>query len=375
MTSLDFDLRGIVAIRLIDPTERDAATIRRQLGPIDLPPGAPLGREPDIVIRFVDRMPSAGRLRYLGLEDAAFDDSAFYLLRGRYNTPVRVRVPFEAIGRQCEIVCERGLPAVPHLVAIVNLTALGNGRVPLHAAGFVHRGLGVLVTGWAKGGKTETLLGFMARGAEYVGDEWVYLDPTSGTMCGLPEPMRVWDWQIRSVPGLAGAVPARSRATLTAVRGTTTAVRAVGRLPVLQGRAPGRTIARGLPYLERQLAIQVPPAELFGGRARHDSVPVDRVLFVVSSDRPDIVIAGEDPLLVAERSVHSLDHERLDLLATYDKFRYAFPEQRNALLEAAGDQERRLLRKVLEGRTALRVEHPYPPDILAMVEAIDRRLD
>jgi hypothetical protein len=369
-TPVDLDLRGAVGIRLVDATARDVATVRRQLGPIE----RPLERDPDIVIRFVDNLGRGRDLCYLGLNDAAFDDDSFYLLRGRFNAPVRVRIPFEQIGGPCEIVCERGLPAVPHLVAIVNLTALAHGVMPLHAAAFLHRGLGVLVTGWAKGGKTETLLGFMARGAEYIGDEWVYLDPATGSMSGLPEPMRLWDWQIRSVPGLASSVPRTSRAGLAVIGATTAVVAAVGRLGVLRGRAPGRTIARALPYLERQLAVQVPPAVVFGGRVQHEPVPIDRVLFVVSSSRTDVAISEIDPEAVVARSVHSVDHERLDLVATYLKFRYAFPDRPNTVLEQASEREAALLRTALAGRPVLQVEHPYPPDIASMVGAIDARL-
>jgi hypothetical protein len=368
--AVDLDLRGAAAIRLLDARPRDVATIRRQLGPIE----RTLDREPDIVIRFVDDLGRNRDLRYLGLNDAAFDEDSFYLLRGRFNAPVRVRIPFEQIGGPCEIVCERGLPAVPHLVAIVNLTALANGVMPLHAAAFLHRGLGVLVTGWSKGGKTETLLGFMARGAEYIGDEWVYLDPAKGSMSGLPEPMRLWDWQIRSVPGLAGSVPLASRAGMAVIRGTTAVAGAVGRLPVLRGRAPGRTIARGLPYLERQLAVQLPPSVVFDGRVHNDPVPIDRVLFVVSANRSDVAVSSIDPETLVERSVQSVDHERLDLVATYLKFRYAFPDRRNRLLEEASEREAALLRTALAGLPVLQVEHPYPPDIVAMVEAIDERL-
>jgi len=54
---------------------------------------------------------------------------------------------------------------VPHLLAVINLTALAKGVLPLHASAFTYRGLGVLATGWAKGGKTETLLEFAWLGA------------------------------------------------------------------------------------------------------------------------------------------------------------------------------------------------------------------
>ena len=82
----------------------------------------------------------------------------------------------------------RGLPAIPLLVPIVNLTALANGALPLHASAFVHRGTGVVATGWSKGGKTEALLAFSANGARYVGDEWVYVAADGSRVSGIPSP-------------------------------------------------------------------------------------------------------------------------------------------------------------------------------------------
>jgi hypothetical protein len=367
---IDFDLHGAVGIRLVDATDRDAAVVRRQLGPIE----RPLEREPDIVIRFLDRLERDSPIRLLGLRDVGFTDEAFLVLRTKFGSTVRVRIPFDRIGGSCEILCERGLPAVPYLVAIVNLTALGNGRIPVHASAFVHDGLGVLVTGWAKGGKTEALLGFMTRGAVYIGDEWVYIDPASGHMAGLPEPMRVWDWQLRLVPGIADRVPARTRAGLRATRITTRAVATAAALGPLRRTAAGRTMARALPVLERQLNTQVPPGQLFGGRVRSDGAPLDRVLLVVSTDRPETTIRPIDPAGVARRCVFSLEHERLDLVAAYLKFRYAFPEATNVLLEGAAERERSLLTEALSGRPTLLVEHPYPPDISELTDAIAHHL-
>src|SRR5438067_2311495 len=80
----------------------------------------------------------------------------------------------DQIGGPVEIVCERGVGAVPLLTAIVNLTALGRGALPLHGSAFEHEGTGVVTTGWSKGGNTESLLAFTARGARYVADEWVF---------------------------------------------------------------------------------------------------------------------------------------------------------------------------------------------------------
>ncbi len=106
-----------------------------------------------------------------------------------------VQIPFAEIGQQqCRIVCATGLPAVPLLIPILNLTALNRGILPLHASAFRYQDVGVLTTGWSKGGKTETLLAFMDRGANYIGDEWVYISDDGRHMTGIPEPIRVWEW-------------------------------------------------------------------------------------------------------------------------------------------------------------------------------------
>ncbi|HMQ30942.1 MAG TPA: hypothetical protein PKD53_09445, partial [Chloroflexaceae bacterium] len=44
---VDYDLHGLVGIRLIGASAGDAAAVTRQLGPVQ----APLARDPDITIR------------------------------------------------------------------------------------------------------------------------------------------------------------------------------------------------------------------------------------------------------------------------------------------------------------------------------------
>ena len=157
--AVEYDLGGVVGIRLADAGPEEEALVSRQLGPIR----RPLEREPDIVVRFVDELELSSPVRYIGLEDCGFTADAFLVLRGKHKSRARVQLPFARIGGRCEIVCERGLAAVPLLVPIVNLTALANGLLPLHAAAFLWNDVGIVATGWSKGGKTETLLAFMAR--------------------------------------------------------------------------------------------------------------------------------------------------------------------------------------------------------------------
>ena len=88
---LDYDVHGLVGIRLVDPSPTDAAAVARQLGPLE----SPLSRKPDIIVRFVKHLPTA-RLRYLGLKDGFTDDGFFILQSGKKES--KVRIAFDQIG-------------------------------------------------------------------------------------------------------------------------------------------------------------------------------------------------------------------------------------------------------------------------------------
>jgi hypothetical protein len=362
---VDFDLHGFVGVRCVDATPGDLAAVSRQLGLL----AAPLDREPDIRIRFVDRFELSSPLRTLEVDDVAFSDDAFFVLRGKHKSRSMVQIPFDAIGGPCEIVCQRGSSAVPLLIDVVNATALGRNRLPLHAAAFEYDGVGALVTGWSKGGKTEALLAFMSQGARYVGDEWVYLDEGGRRMFGIPEPIRIWSWHLEHLPAYRARLGRRKRLELRAIgAGVQGAKRAIGS-GLLPSR-PQRFLARLLPLLQRQLHVDWPPADLFGASSLALSAALDRVFFVGCHELPEIrvepIAAGE----VADRMLFSLEAERERLMACYRKFRFAFPERANPLIEGARELQRALLSKALEGRKAYAVYHPYPVEIPALFEAM-----
>jgi hypothetical protein len=358
---VDFDLHGLVGIRLVDAAPQDVAAVGHQLGEIR----APLGHEPEIVIRFVDSLPLQGA-RLLGAREAAFTDDAFLVLQSKHKAAARVRIPLADVGGRCEIVCERGLPAVPLLIPILNLTVLAGGALPLHASAFMHRGVGVVATGWSKGGKTEALLAFAAHGARYVGDEWIYLGGGGGRVVGIPEPIRLWDWHLDQLP--AGLVPARSRMRLR-----------LGRLVVDTGdrltrngassAGLARLLRRSTHLVEGQLHVDVPPALLFGAATNREA-PFDRLFFVVSHESPEIVVEPVDPLEVARRMVFSLAFERRDLAAYYAKYRFAFPDAPNPVLERAEELEREALERAFVDKPAFVVRHPYPVSLERLYERL-----
>lgn len=361
----DFDLHGLVGVRLVDAERSDVATVRRQLGPLD----ATLEREPDITIRFVDELRSAP-LTLVGVGQSGFTDDSFFLLSGRGSTRGRACIPLEQVGGSLEIVCERRLPAVPLLLAIVNMTALAKGTLPLHATGFTTGSTGVLVTGWSKGGKTEALLGCMLGEASYVGDEWVYLTE-DGRMLGVPEPIRVWSWQLDQLPSLRRARTMRQRGRLKVWDGLAR-VAAEGARRDLPGSA---LLRKAAPTLARQACLQVPPEDLFGADRVALRGRPDVVVLVLSQEGGETSSRRSSPEEVADRMRASLEEERAELMSCYRQFRYAFPERSSAVLDHAGELESKLLEARLRDRPCMAVSHPYPCDIRAFADSVRHAVD
>jgi hypothetical protein len=358
----DIDIHGVVRLRLVDATAGDIAKVRRQIG---LPTDAASG-DADIVIRFVDRA-CTQPLTYVRVHECGYDDNDFFVLRGKDETRACASIPFDRVGASPEIVCERALPAVPHLVALINLTMLSKGVLPLHASAYVHDGRGVVVTGWAKGGKTESLLAAMDRGAQYIGDEWVYL--TSDRIgLGLPEPIRLWWWQLEQFPRLRARRSGAQRATMSA---WSRAASAAGRLGALRG--PIAAIPRkAAPILGRQAYVQVPPAEIFGADRILLHGRVDVLVLLASHTSDNMVIRPMSVEEIASRMAASLVDERAPLLDHYTQFRYAFPDRSSALVEEAAELERKLLAQSLHGLPSTSAFHPYPCDIAALGETVRR---
>src|SRR4029078_5672093 len=126
---VDYDLHGLCGVRLVDASPADARAVDRQLGPLR----KALDRAPDLTIRVVERAVEPGALRYLGAREVGWTDDGFFVLKSK-KTPVVVRIPMQDVGGRRHVLPEHGAHALPFLIAILNLTVLGNGALPLHAA-------------------------------------------------------------------------------------------------------------------------------------------------------------------------------------------------------------------------------------------------
>ena len=367
MVACDFDLHGIVGIRLINAGPSDLAAVKRQLGPIQ----STLTRDPDIVIRFVDRIQMSSPVRYIGVEDAGFTDDAFLILRGKHQARVKVQIPFDQIGsRQCEIVCESGVPAVPLLIGIINLTALSKGVLPLHASALLYNGKGILITGWSKGGKTETLLAFAANGAQYVGDEWIYFSTDGQRMYGIPEPTRVWYWHLQEMARHKAMVNRKDLLRLQALNSFAKALERLESSPL--GRRAGylQVLKRFTALVKRQLYVHIPPEKLFGQKADGIEARLEKIFFMVSRDKPDLTVQQIAAEEIAERIVFSLQEEQMDFMSYYFKYRFAFPERSNSLIDRTEEMQRKLVLKALAGKEAYAVYHPYPFSFASLFDVL-----
>jgi hypothetical protein len=362
---VDFDLHGLAGVRVVDGDDSDVAVVARQLGPIP----RVLTRAPDLTIRFVDRLVPSSRMRYLGAREAGWADDGFYILKSR-KKPAMVRLPIERIGEPCEVVCQRGLPAVPYLIAMLNLAVLANGALPIHAAAFELDGRGVLVTGWSKGGKTELLMAATRAGARYIGDEWVYLT-ADGSMYGIPEPVRLWDWHLEQLPDVRARLGRVDRLKLGMLPLAGRLDRAVPQ--TLRRSLPGRTLSRAVPVIDDQRRVDMAPERLFGPLGPL-SGRLDHILFVVAAAGDAIDVEAIPAADVARSMTFSLIHERLDLVAIYLQARFAFPALANPRLDELETVQRERLTAFLADRPAHRIVHPYPVDFGAFLDAARRVL-
>lgn len=372
--SADLDLRGRALVRLVGAGPAEFRIVRRQLGALPLiAPGGP-PREPDVTIRFVDRLEPDGPVRRLGQDAQAIGD-AFVLTRGRRGSAVRVQVPVGSLGsRPATLVAERGAHSIPLLLPILAASLLARGVAAAHASAFVLDGRGVFVSGWAKGGKSETLLAFLTHGARYVGDEWLFVDPDGPTMFGPPEPIRLWDWQLAQAPTLGARIGRSDRARLRAAAGLARVLGGIGGAPAFGGTRVGEAARRAGAVVDRQRSTQFAVEQLFGPAAIHpDAARVDRVVLVAGSNEESIRTAL-DPDEATARIAATTAHELLDLQALRFAFRHAFPDQPATGLENLEARLRAVYLRAFSRVPIIEVRHRHPPDLARLHRLIDPAL-
>jgi hypothetical protein len=350
---IDFDIHGVVCVRLIDPSPSDLAAARKLLGS----PSKPLLTSPDITVRFVDNLPAHG-IRFLGTRQHAFTDDGFFLLQ-EGTRRVQARIPFERIGGPCEIVCKRGLGSVPLLIPIISLTAVKRGRIPLHASAVVHHGMGILMAGWAHCGKTAALLGFASMGAEYVGEEWVLLNSNGKEMHGLETPLEISRWHVASLPHVRGAVNLRNRCAFHGIGILDRLLKMVSSQRIRTSFV-FRSLQRASAAADERLRPAMAPSAVFHDRIRSAGAHVNKIFLFVNHEDHKIEVEPIAPFEMARRLAFLVKHELSPLLQHYAAYRFAFPSRRNEFIEDAAESSSEMLARALMGKESYVVRLPYP---------------
>jgi hypothetical protein len=358
----EFDIHGVLGIRLVDPSSADVVAVRKQLGPLQ----KPLLREPDVTLRFVRHLPSP-RLRHLGLRQKGFTDDAFFVFDEGANGAM-ARIPFDLVGDRCEIVCERGCGSVSLLMTILSLTALAKGFVAVHASAFVHHGTGILMAGWAGSGKTTTLLGFAFKGAEFIGEEWVLLSGDGQMMCGLPREIELSPTHLETVPDVRRAI---KRSRLLAFEG----LRHLGRMQRIFGKEtnstfPASVLRKAISAVQRRVLPKVSPQGIFGSRVGSLIARPEKVFLLVSRDDTRVEVKSTPPVEMARRIAHMTQCEQSKFMEHYLAFKFAFPEAKNAFVEESSVYQYELLSRALMAKETYTVWHPHPVTFSALYEAI-----
>lgn len=360
---IDFDIHGVVRIRLINPSPSDLDAACRLLGSPSRWPST----DADVTVRFVDDLLVCG-MSLLGPEEG-FTDEGFYLLE-KGTRRVKARIPFDQIGGPCEIVCRRRMGSVPLLIPIVGLTALKRECIPVHASAVVYDGTGLLMAGWAHCGKTTALLGFASKGAEFVGEECVFLDGNEQSMYGIVRPLELTHGHVASLPRLRGTMNLMRRC----------AFRGISALRVLQKMIPSesirstfvfRNLQRACTAVNERFRLAIAPSAIFQDRIRCTGTQADKIFLFVSQEGHRIEVEPIRPSEMACRLTFLVQHELSPLLQHYAAYRFAFPRGTNELIESVAESSLAILTRALHGKETYIVRLPYPHAFPELFKALE----
>jgi hypothetical protein len=351
--TVDFDIHGIVGIRLVNPSEIDIKNISRQLSHFK----SELIREPDITIVYREKW-DIGDITYLGLNEVGFNDGGFYILSSGKH-PLKVKIPFEQIGTKCEIICEQGVVGIPLLNRIINITFLKKKYLPIHASAFSYNNLNVLIIGWTKGGKSEALFSFVNHGARFIGDETIMLSADGKQMFGIPVPVSIWEWQFSEIPELMPPLKMKQKILFSGIH-FLDGIYNLSKSIKLHNNSFVSLLGDALPTIKKKLNIRVAPEKIFNGKLNWEKVKLDKIVLTMSYSQDDIEISECDKYELINRMICSNLDEFDSLYKYYSAFKFAFPGTQNEFLESIPDIYYELLPKAITGIESYKVLHPYP---------------
>jgi hypothetical protein len=361
--SIDFNVHNLFKIRLNDPAPEAIRALKNQLG---VRPSSFDG-EPDLTVSYVDGFKTP--MVHLVMGSAGFTEDDFYIVSNSGHKKGRVQFPFVVLGQPCKITCESGVAEIPLLNLMINLRMLEKGLVPVHASAFVFNGTGVVVNSWPKGGKTSTLFSFLKHGAQFISDDWLFIDSDSAVY-GLMQPIKLSDWQLNQLPTYKPKVSRGKQLAIQTIRWLDTVVQATS--DSLPARSfPAKVFYNGLRRLSNsQRHVNLMPEDLFGAGWIAPAANFHVLLLTLSHERPDVVVTPLPTEIAIERLLAALRREWIEWEEYYSQYLYAFPHRRSIPMDTSYRKQREFLEHILADKHIFAVSHPHPVALDKLYQAI-----
>jgi hypothetical protein len=365
MTHLvDFNLHNLFSIRLENPTPQAIQAVKNQLGIL---PSALQG-EPDLTVCYVEHFDTP--MYHLVMGSSGFTNNEFYVVSSSGRKPSRVQLPFDVLGQPCKVICEKGITEIPLLHLILNLRMLAKGIMPFHASAFVFDGIGVVVNGWPKGGKTSTLFSFLEHGAQFISDDWLFIDPNS-RIYGLMQPIKLSDWQVNQLPHYQPRISRTKQWTIQGIRWLDTVMQTAPE-SLQTDFLPTKALYKGLKRLNNsQRHVSLTPEQLFGTDLVAPTGDFDVLLLTLSQETSDVVITPLATELAIERLLAAFQYEWMQWEKYYMQYLYAFPQRPNIMMDHSHKKQRELLEQILANKPIFAVSHPHPVALDKLYQAIN----
>jgi hypothetical protein len=361
---VDFDVHGVLGVRLLDGSASDVEAVRRVLGT----PMQGLDRAADVVVRFVEKLPLQGAT-LVRSNGSTFTDEGFLILESE-TRGVRAQIPLWELGSACEIVCESGGRSVPMLMDAVRLAALKKGLIPITASAFEYEGVGVLVAGGREGGKTSALLAFARQGALFVGDGLIFVRSDGRAMFGLDTALSLTERQLEILPNGAHLATPLERLQVGLGERLERARRWAAE-GAAQGSLRERLSAAIEPTLRPLATIERTSRPLFADAVAETAEP--RQLFLtLCHDATDIRVKGVTTEDFVGRVGNLLHQDDLPLLRHHLDYRFAALGQSDAFVDRAHDLRRSLLERAFAGKEAFVLRRPRNVSVEALFKAMTR---
>ena len=354
----EFNIHGVLGVKLLDAEASDVAAVRRHLGPLE----EELFREPDLVVRFVKQLPRVAR-KHQALSRKGFAKDSFLAFDERAATEAaQIAVNFDR--QPCEILCRSGLRSIPVLLPMLSLIALKKDHVAIHGSAFVYDGVGVVMAGPATSGKTTIQLGFGSLGAEFVGDDWVLMRRDGQRMHGLPAAIELSPNHAESSPFVRHTLGSFRRKGFD-ILGTVMTV-----VDGSRGTFVKPAARRIITAIQRRMIPRAHPQHIFAKCAKSFTAKPQKVFLLVKHSDPVVEVKEIHRREMAELLSRLAEHEQESTMELYQTYRFALPKCKSMFFEEVFTLQRRMLLDAVAAQETYIIRHPYPIRFADLYETI-----